>query len=119
MRERSNSSKSAIIFQSKDKELDIDHGGDEEEEEDEDDYNICNSWMIQLYSVARDGGVFVVVGWLDLNSTFGKAAAEDRALAAIETSSQEEPTWTKVSELTVSRHYVLIYHTEGLFGTYF
>ena len=57
-------------------ELDIDHGGDEEEEEDEDDYNICNSWMIQLYLVAKDGGVFVVVGWLDLNSTFGKAAAQ-------------------------------------------
>ena len=76
MRERSNSSKSATIFQSKDKELDIDHGGDEEEEEDEDDYNICNSWMIQLYLVARDGGVFVVVGWLDLNSTFGKAAEQ-------------------------------------------
>ena len=57
-----NCSKPAIILQSKDKELDIDHGGDEEEEEDEDDYNICNSWMIQLYSVARDGGVFIVVG---------------------------------------------------------
>ena len=75
MRERSNSSKSAIIFQSKDKEIDIDHGGDEEEEEDKDNYNICNSWMIQLYLVARDG-VFVLVGWLDLNSTFSKAAEQ-------------------------------------------
>ena len=43
MRERLNSSKSAIIFQSKDKELDIDHGGDEEEEEDENDYSVRNN----------------------------------------------------------------------------
>ena len=35
-RERLNSSKPAIIFQSKDKELDIDHKGDEEEEDEDD-----------------------------------------------------------------------------------
>ena len=76
-RERLNSSKSAIIFQSKDKELDIDHGGDdEEEEEDEDGYSIRNNWTIQLYLVAGDGGVSVVAGWLDLTSTFGKAAEQ-------------------------------------------
>ena len=54
-------------------ELDINHGGDEEEK-DEDDYSICNNQMIQLYLVARDRGVSIVVGWLDLTSTFGKVA---------------------------------------------
>lgn len=38
-REILNCSKLAIIFQSKDKKHDIDHGGDDEEE-DEDDYNV-------------------------------------------------------------------------------
>ena len=47
-----NGSKPAIIFQSKDKELDIDH--EEEEEEDENDYNVRNNRTIQLFSVARD-----------------------------------------------------------------
>ena len=32
----------------------------------------------------------------------------DHALVATETSGQEEPTWTKVSELIVSSRYVLM-----------
>ena len=70
-----NRSKPAIIFQSKDKELDIDHGGDEEEEY-ENDYSVRNNQTIQLFSVAGDRGVFDLVGWLDLTSTFGKAAGQ-------------------------------------------
>ena len=70
-----NSSKPAIIFQSKDRGLNIDHGGNEEEE-DEDDYSICNNQMIQLHSVAEYGGVSIVVGWLDLTSTFNKAVEQ-------------------------------------------
>ena len=58
-RERLNSSKSAIIFQSKDKELDINHEEEEEDEEDENDYSVHNNRTIQLFSVARDRGVFV------------------------------------------------------------
>ena len=68
-----NRSKPIVIFKSKDKELDIDHGGDEEEE-DENDYNVRNNRMIQLFSVAEDRGVSDVAGWLDLTSTFNKAA---------------------------------------------
>ena len=68
-----NSSKPAIIFQSKYKELDIDHGGDEEEE-DENDYSVRNNRTIQLFSVAGDRGVSDMAGWLDLTSTFGKVA---------------------------------------------
>ena len=54
-----NRSKPAIIFQSKDKELDIDHEEEEEDEEDENDYSVRNNRTIQLFSVARDRGVFV------------------------------------------------------------
>ena len=71
-----NSSKLAIMFQSKDKELDIDHGGDEKEEEDEDDCSIRNNRIIQLYLVVGDGGVSIVVRWLDLTSTFSKATEQ-------------------------------------------
>ena len=75
-----NHSKPAIIFQSKDKELDIDHGGGEEEDDDDDDdendYSVHNNRTIQLFLVARDRGVFDVAGWLDLTSTYGKAAEQ-------------------------------------------
>ena len=66
-----NRSKPAIVFQSKDKELNINH---EEEEEDENDYSVRNNWAIQLFSMAGDRGVSNVAGWLDLTSTFSKAA---------------------------------------------
>ena len=66
----------AILNRSKqDKELNIDHGGDEEEEY-ENDYNVRNNRTIQLFSVAEDRGVSDVAGWLDLNSTFAKAAGQ-------------------------------------------
>ena len=77
-----NRSRPAIIFQSKDKELDIDHGGGEEEDDDDDDdddendYSVRNNRTIQLFSVAGDKGVSDVAGWLDLTSTFDKAAGQ-------------------------------------------
>ena len=38
------------------------------------DYCIRNNQMIQLYSVVGNGWISIVAGWLDLTSTFGKAA---------------------------------------------
>ena len=77
MREILNRSKLAIVFQSKDKEVDIDDGGDEEEE-DEDNYSVHKNRTIQLFPVARDGGVSDMAGWLDLTSTFGEVAKQRR-----------------------------------------
>ena len=105
-----NSSKLVIIFQSKDKELDINHGGDEEEEEEEEEDEVR-----LLYSQQSDDTI-VFGGWKRMNFHRGgvvgshfnfRQSCRDYALVITKTSSQEEPMWTRVSELTVSRCYVL------------
>ena len=76
-----NRSKPVIIFQSKDKELDIDHEEEEEEEEeeeDENDYNVRNNRTIQLFSVARDRGVFVNINSVGTQRKWRKIKVAER-----------------------------------------
>ena len=71
-----NRSKPAIIFQ--DKELDINHEEEEEDEEDENDYSVRNNRTIQLFSVARDRGVFVNINSVGTQRKWRKIKVAER-----------------------------------------